>query len=338
MPLPGVKKNEKEAEYMQRCMTFLADEKRPNDQKVAMCMTTFRNAHKSNSSDSIMSDIDFCYSCDQYLIEYESGFEEELTEENFYIPSQAEYVDFGEASEEWDVAQERPGLWENIRKKKQRLGKKYKPAKPGDKDRPDPSAWKKAQQSQTRYKYKNPKTGELYTFDKRGSYKKDDTVLMYLGEASEEGSMLKSQLKKISMQCMEMFNLISDEAEIAPWVQDNISKADAHIQSAYDYMVYGEPESEDEDEDETEESEASEYQGRKVTLNKPFRTPSGPKKFSVYVKNEKGNVVKVNFGSPDMEIKRDIPARRKSFRARHKCDNPGPKWKAKYWSCQWSWR
>ena len=80
----------------------------------------------------------------------------------------------------------------------------------------------------------------------------------------------------------------------------------------------------------------SEYQGKKVKLNDPFRTPGGPKKFSVYVKNEKGNVVKVNFGDPNMEIKRDDPARRKNFRARHNCDNPGPKWKARYWSCyQW---
>ena len=80
----------------------------------------------------------------------------------------------------------------------------------------------------------------------------------------------------------------------------------------------------------------AEYQGRKVELDNPFRTPDGPKKFSVYVKNEKGNVVKVNFGDPNMEIKRDDPARRKSFRARHNCDDPGPKWKARYWSCyQW---
>ena len=80
--------------------------------------------------------------------------------------------------------------------------------------------------------------------------------------------------------------------------------------------------------------EASEYQGRKVTLNKPFRTPDGPKKFSVYVKNDKGNVVKVNFGDPNMKIKKYIPERRKSFRARHNCDNPGPKYKARYWSCK----
>jgi len=86
----------------------------------------------------------------------------------------------------------------------------------------------------------------------------------------------------------------------------------------------------------TQESWAAEKEKGKK-LNKPFRTSGGPKKFSVYVKNDKGNVVKVNFGDPNMEIKRDDPARRKSFRARHGCDSPGPKWKAKYWSCKmWS--
>ena len=81
-----------------------------------------------------------------------------------------------------------------------------------------------------------------------------------------------------------------------------------------------------------------ETEAEKKTLNKPFRLPSGSKKkFGVYVKNDKGNVVKVTFGDPNMEIKRDDPARRKSFRARHQCDtNPGPKYKARYWSCkQW---
>ena len=82
--------------------------------------------------------------------------------------------------------------------------------------------------------------------------------------------------------------------------------------------------------------EAAEYKGRKVTLNNPSRSSDGKKKFYVYVKNEKGNVIKLGFGDPNMEIKRDDPARRKSFRARHNCDNPGPKYKARYWSCyQW---
>ena len=80
----------------------------------------------------------------------------------------------------------------------------------------------------------------------------------------------------------------------------------------------------------------AEYQGRKVKLNDPMRSNDGKKKFYVYTKNEKGNIVKVGFGDPNMEIKRDDPGRRKNFRARHNCDNPGPKWKARYWSCyQW---
>lgn len=82
--------------------------------------------------------------------------------------------------------------------------------------------------------------------------------------------------------------------------------------------------------------EESEYQGKKVKLNDPTRASDGKKKFYVYAKNEKGNVVKVGFGDPNMEIKRDDPARRKSFRARHNCADPGPKYKARYWSCfQW---
>lgn len=80
--------------------------------------------------------------------------------------------------------------------------------------------------------------------------------------------------------------------------------------------------------------EEAEHQGKKVTLNKPFRTPGGPKKFAVYVRNDKGNVVKVTFGDPNMSIKRDDPERRKSYRARHGCSDPGPKWKANYWSCK----
>ena len=77
------------------------------------------------------------------------------------------------------------------------------------------------------------------------------------------------------------------------------------------------------------------YEGK--TLNNPTRSPKGSaSKFHVYVKNDKGNVVKVNFGDPNMEIKRDDPARRKAFRARHNCDQKKDKTTAGYWSCyQW---
>jgi hypothetical protein len=77
----------------------------------------------------------------------------------------------------------------------------------------------------------------------------------------------------------------------------------------------------------------AEYQGREVKLGKPTR--GDVKKFKVYVKNPKtGKVVKVNFGDPNMRIKKSNPERRKSFRARHNCDNPGPRTKARYWSCR----
>lgn len=76
----------------------------------------------------------------------------------------------------------------------------------------------------------------------------------------------------------------------------------------------------------------AEYQGRQVPLGKPMK--GDVKKSKVYVRNEKGTVVKVNFGDKNMTIKKDNPARRRSFRARHNCANPGPRTKARYWSCR----
>jgi hypothetical protein len=89
--------------------------------------------------------------------------------------------------------------------------------------------------------------------------------------------------------------------------------------------------------------EEAEYRGRKVSLGKPFRTPGGPKKFSVYVKKPNGNIVKVNFGhkgkggEKTMRIKKSNAARRKAFRSRHNCQSPGPRHKSRYWSCRFGW-
>jgi len=76
----------------------------------------------------------------------------------------------------------------------------------------------------------------------------------------------------------------------------------------------------------------AEYQGRNVPLGKPMA--GDVKKSKVYVKKPNGNIVKVNFGDKKLSIKKHIPSRRKSFRARHNCANPGPRWKARYWSCR----
>jgi hypothetical protein len=89
----------------------------------------------------------------------------------------------------------------------------------------------------------------------------------------------------------------------------------------------------------TDSLNEAEYKGRKVQLGKVMQ--GDVKKSKVYVKNDKGNVVKVNFGfggtsakGKRMTIKKNDPARRKAFRARHNCENPGPRWKPRYWSCK----
>ena len=83
----------------------------------------------------------------------------------------------------------------------------------------------------------------------------------------------------------------------------------------------------------------AEYKGRKVQLGKPMQ--GDIKKFKVYVKNPKGKIVKVNFGfggksakGKRMVIKKNNPKRRAAYRKRHNCSNPGPRWKANYWSCK----
>lgn len=83
---------------------------------------------------------------------------------------------------------------------------------------------------------------------------------------------------------------------------------------------------------ESEDLNEAEYQGRKVPLGKPMKGDVAKSK--VYVRKPNGKIVKVNFGDKKLSIKKHIPGRRKSFRARHNCANPGPRWKARYWSCR----
>jgi len=328
MPIPKKRKDEDKTKFVSRCMSneVMKKDYPDSQQRVAICLD------QATADCGCVDDADFRMNVENY------GYEEELDEDNFYVPTQAEYEDFGEETAEWDIAEAKPGLWENIRKKKEREGKNYKPAKPGDPDRPSKDAFKKAQ--------------------------------------SNDSEMAIEQIQKMSDQLMEVvakLKVMSLPVEFQDWTKDMISKAEIYVQNVYDFVKYYEPgKYEDEYVDDVENDtnaskyeyrdpdsgeiytyrkkgyytkdgniliymgEASEYQGRKVTLNKPFRTSDGPKKFAVYVKNESGNVVIVRFGDPNMKIKKNIPERRKSFRARHNCDNPGPKWKARYWACK-SW-
>ena len=142
----------------------------------------------------------------------------------------------------------------------------------------------------------------------------------------------------------------ANEHEMMPEMQDEMDPESESPEMEDEIAPESEsPEMDDEMEDEMEDEHEKkkmvkieleiEVCAAEKSLNKPFRLPSGSKKkFGVFVKNDKGNVVTVKFGDPNMEIKRDDPNRRKAYRSRHGCDvDPGPKWKANYWSCKmWS--
>ncbi len=142
-------------------------------------------------------------------------------------------------------------------------------------------------------------------------------------EGDFEYDMAKNELNTAMDAIEDLMSLLGEdeEGDLPAWVQSKITKGVDYLDSVADYMK-------------GLHKTAATKKKKNVKLNKPFRTPGGPKKFSVYVKNDKGNIVKVNFGDPGLSIKRDNPNRRKNFRARHNCDNPGPKWKARYWSCR----
>jgi len=220
------------------------------------------------------------------------------------------------------------GLWANIHAKRKRG---EAPAKPGDEDYPDKKSWNKASKSESH---------------------------------EAEGASYKVDLDNISSLSDEINKMIDAGEDLPSWIQDKITIANHNMDAILGYFdsknIDEESKSESEELSEEEYEEAcsmmerlsfvsegdnhkfheidapelneSEYRGRKVKLGKIMR--GDVKKFKVYVKNDKGNVVKVNFGQKGVKIKKNNPERRKSFRARHNCENPGPRWKARYWSCK----
>lgn len=170
----------------------------------------------------------------------------------------------------------------------------------------------------------------------------------------EELSMVVSNLRKLQTLAKELEELAIKHHGVPEWSQEKIAVCVADIDSVHQNMKFN-PEPLYEATVELNEHEQhpacmaclletlslkessmlleGEYQGRTVALNKPMR--GDVKKFKVFVKDPKtGNVKKVNFGDPNMRIKKSNPERRKSFRARHNCSSPGPKTKARYWSCR----
>ena len=161
----------------------------------------------------------------------------------------------------------------------------------------------------------------LYYDNKAGKYYDPDTD-MYLSY---------DEFRNYDQSRPEDFKITKIELPQKESIEELTFEDDDQFFEAFGYLGYSI--------DETDMFEA-EYQGRKVKLNKPMQ--GDVKKFKVYVKDPKtGNVKKVNFGhggssvkGKAMKIRKNNPKARKSFRARHNCDNPGPKTKARYWSCR----
>ena len=177
-------------------------------------------------------------------------------------------------------------------------------------------------------------------------------VNAFANEGSESDSdMAVDQLETSIRKAQALITKLQGKGDLEPWVQSLITKAEDYISTVSDYGEVDEYDVETLEEtkdfinfmkeysqmlnlhkEDVNNINEAEYQGRKVELGKIMQ--GDVKKFKVYVNNDKGNVVKVNFGQKGMVIKKDNPEARKSFRARMNCDSPGPRWKARYWSCR----
>jgi hypothetical protein len=176
---------------------------------------------------------------------------------------------------------------------------------------------------------------------------KEDITNLQVEEEGDNNYMFWQNIKTIYDACGELLAMNKSKiddmvANGHAWAVDHIATSCDDIEEVYHFFEAniedGENEGGYEDEYGSVENvnlNEAEYKGKEVKLGKPMK--GDVKKFKVYVKNKKGNVVKVNFGDPNMEIKRDDPERRKSFRARHKCSDAHDRTTPKYWSCKmWS--
>jgi hypothetical protein len=191
---------------------------------------------------------------------------------------------------------------------------------------------------ETQYGF-TPELGKVYGNPYVNSFKNEG------GESDSD--MAVDQLEISIRKAQELITKLRGKGNLEPWVQSLITKAEDYISTVSDYSEVNEYDVENYQDlrefaqfmaEYKSQINEAEYQGRKVKLGKIMQ--GDVKKFKVYVRNDKGNVVKVNFGQGGdakggtMRIRKNNPEARKSFRARHNCDNPGPRWKARYWSCR----
>ena len=179
------------------------------------------------------------------------------------------------------------------------------------------------------YRLYSHKGKNLGTFPSKAGAEKHEREVQYFKHAGESVEEAKATKTRLDPKCWKGKKIGNPKTKVKGGVRVNNC---VPIEETYEgdefYEAYGEMWY-----NEDEQLDEADYHGRKVPLGKPMR--GDVKKFKVYVKDPStGNIKKVNFGDPNMRIKKSNPARRKSFRARHNCANPGPRTKARYWSCR----
>jgi hypothetical protein len=179
------------------------------------------------------------------------------------------------------------------------------------------------------YRLYSHKGKNLGTFPSKAGAEKHEREVQYFKHAGEGVEEAKATKTRLDPKCWKGKKIGNPKTKVKGGVRVNNC---VPIEETYEgdefYEAYGEMWY-----NEDQQLDEAEYHGRKVPLGKPMR--GDVKKFKVYVKDPStGNIKKVNFGDPNMRIKKSNPARRKSFRARHNCANPGPRTKARYWSCR----
>ena len=161
--------------------------------------------------------------------------------------------------------------------------------------------------------YEHPTIGDVFEME----IARDETLIeTVVVDVLEDGIVIEAD--DTIMSILNNVGYLAENSNM-PTAQDSISPIHSNVNKEHSL---------------DNDLEEAEYRGRNVPLGKKMK--GDVKKSKVYVRKPNGNVVKVEFGDPNMRIKKSNPKRRKSFRARHNCDNPGPRWKARYWSCR-SW-
>ena len=228
-----------------------------------------------------------------------------------------------------------PGLWANIHKKRERIkhGSGEHMRKPGSKGAPTAANFKAAKAGSVKEEALNE--FDATEFQQRYKLYMGDHLVYTSADEEDAIGYAEEMMRDDPRTVRDVWTLKDINGKTVWELNQTADDIDAyHRSKKFQFVNKDTGDTKPFNlEEELQKLDDAKYHGRTVPLNKPMK--GDVKKSKVYVKDPKtGNIKKVNFGDPNMRIKKNSPGHRKSFRARHHCENPGPKTKARYWSCR----